>query len=176
MKKFFLYGSVVIIVAIIIVGIMAPKETTVQRSVVIEKPVDVVFDYFLSLQNMEEYSPWQARDPKTVHEYRGAGNTVGSVHRWVSTHKEVGTGEQEITDIKQNKEIISELRFEEPFESTSQGFLKFKSVPNGTEVIWGYNGNLGFLESIFMMFVDMDKILGDDFTKGLTTAKSNLEN
>ena len=175
MKKFFLYGAVVIILAIVITGLIAPKTATVERSVEVEKSVDIVFSYFLSLQNMEQYSPWQAKDPSAKHEYRGDGYSVGSVHRWESENKEVGVGEQEIKSIKLNEEIISELRFEKPIESTSEGFLKFKSVNNGTEVTWGYNGTFGFIESIFMMFMDMDKVLGGDFEQGLNKAKSILE-
>ncbi len=175
MKKFFLYGSLVIIIAIAILGITSPKSTTVQRSVVIGNSVGDVFTFFSYLQNMNEYSLWQRKDPKAVHKYKGAGNTVGSVHRWISDHREVGTGEQEIISIVYHKEITSELRIEEPFESTSEGFFKFTEVPNGTEVTWGYRGTFGFLESIIMRFIDMDKVLGGDFEQGLQKAKSILE-
>lgn len=176
MKKFFLYGSLVIIAVIAFLGFTSPKEASVKRSVVIEKPIGEVFSYLVSLQNMEDYSPWQAKDPNTKNEYKGSGDTVGSVHRWVSEHKEVGTGEQEIKSIKINEEIISELRFEEPFESISEGFFKFKLITNGTQVTWGYNGKFGFIESIIMRFIDMDKVLGTEFEQGLNKAKSILEN
>ncbi|NIJ46284.1 hypothetical protein FHR24_002768 [Wenyingzhuangia heitensis] len=175
MKKYFLYGVAVIVITIIVLGSIAPKEATVERSIVINKPVAVVFPYFLALQNMEDYSPWQERDTKTINEYRGAGNTVGSVHRWISELDQVGVGEQEIKMITPNKEIVSELRFEKPYESTSKGYFKFKEVAQGTEVTWGYTGAFGFVEGIFMMFMDMDKILGKDFSQGLAKAKSNLE-
>lgn len=174
MKKI-LYVIGVLLCIVIVAAILAPKEATVERSIVIEEPVDVVFPYFLSLQKIEEYSPWQTRDPKTIHEYRGAGNTVGSVHRWTSKNEEVGVGEQEIISITPHEEIVSELRFEEPFESTSEGYLKFKEVDKGTEVTWGYRGTFGMIESLFMMFMDMDKLLGADFNQGLSKAKSNLE-
>ncbi|ANW96675.1 hypothetical protein AXE80_10495 [Wenyingzhuangia fucanilytica] len=175
MKKFFLYGSLVIIAAIFVMMIIAPKSETVQRSITIEEPVDVVYPYFASLQNMEDYAVWQALDPNTIHEYRGAGNSVGSVHAWKSEHEQVGVGEQEIIAMIPNKEIISELRFKEPFESTSTAFLKFEENGNQTKVIWGYEASYGALESLFMMFLDMDKLLGPDFEKGLAKAKEIIE-
>lgn len=175
MKKFFLYGSVVILLAIIVVGVMAPKTETVERSIVIEQPANKIFTYLVSLKNMEQYSPWQLKDPKAKHEYRGTDSTVGSVHRWISENKEVGVGEQEIKSIKINEEIISELRFEEPLEGVSEGFFKLKPVPNGTELTWGYHGSFGFVESIFMMAIDMDKVLGADFEQGLQKIKSIVE-
>ena len=175
MKKFFLYGSVVIIAILLILIMIAPKSETIQRSIIIEKPIDVVYPYFASLQNMEEYATWQKLDPNTVHEYRGAGNSVGSVHAWTSEHKQVGKGEQEIIKMIPNKEIISELRFKEPFESNSIAFLKFDDNGSDTKVIWGYDTNYGAIESVIMMFLDMDKLLGPDFEKGLQNAKSILE-
>lgn len=175
MKKILLYGLGVILVAIFVLMIAAPKTETITRSIVVNKPVEVVYSYFSSLQNMEEYATWQAKDPNTVNTYIGAGNTVGSIHEWTSEHKEVGKGEQEIISMVNNKEIYSELRFFEPFESTSTAFLKFEEDGNNTKVIWGYEASYAALESVFMMFLDMDKLLGPDFEKGLSKAKTILE-
>ncbi|MGY6648666.1 SRPBCC family protein [Wenyingzhuangia sp. IMCC45574] len=174
MKKiWYIFGAAVL--AIIVTGVFAPKSKTVERKIVIEKPVEEVFTYLVSLKNMVEYSPWQAKDPNATHVYTGVGNTVGSVHRWESDVDEVGVGEQEIKSITPNKEVVSELRFEKPFESTSTGYFKFQPVAKGTEVTWGYTGDLGFVESVFMLFMDMEKVLGPDFEKGLADAKTILE-
>ncbi|MDO6738022.1 SRPBCC family protein [Wenyingzhuangia sp. 2_MG-2023] len=175
MKKFFLYGSAVIIVAILITGIFAPKGIAVERSVVIERPMELVFPFFASLKNQEQYSPWAAKDPKTIHTYTGIDCMVGSAHAWESNHPEVGKGTQEILEIKTNQEITTELKFIEPFEATSKAYYKFNSLDDATQVIWGYEQDYGFFQSIFMMFFDMDKILGADFEKGLTKAKVILE-
>ncbi|MGY5352666.1 SRPBCC family protein [Wenyingzhuangia sp. IMCC45533] len=175
MKKFFLYGTLVIILAVVALGFIAPKSATVERSVVIEKPIGDVFRFFSFLQNMNLYSPWQAKDPNAIHKYIGVGNTVGSIHRWESSHKDVGVGEQEIKSISLNKKIVSELRFEEPFESTSEGYFKFDEVESGTKVTWGYYGSFSFIESIVMLFMDMEREIGDDFKQGLDKAKTILE-
>ena len=124
MKKVILYGLGFIIAAVIIAVIVAPKEEIVERSITIDKPVAEVFEYFALLQNMEAWSPWAKKDSKATHKYEGAGNTVGSVHYWNSSHEEVGVGEQEIVSLVPNQEIYSELRFIESFESTSVGYLK----------------------------------------------------
>jgi len=152
MKKVILYGLGFIIAAVIIAVIVAPKEEIVERSITIDKPVAEVYEYFALLQNMEAWSPWAKKDPKATHKYEGAGNTVGSVHYWNSTHEEVGVGEQEIVSLVPNQEIYSELRFIEPFEST-----------------------YGAVESVIMLLMDMDKMIGGDFEQGLGDAKAILE-
>ncbi|SHH89098.1 SRPBCC family protein [Wenyingzhuangia marina] len=175
MKKFFLYGSVVIIAILLILIMIAPKSETIQRSIIIEKPIDVVYPYFASLQNIEEYDVLQTLDPNTVHEYRGVGNTVGSVRAWKSEHKRVGVGEQEIIEMIPNKEIISELRIEKPVEFNSTTFFKFDDNGTDTKVIWGQDLYYGALQSVFMMLVDVNKLKGSDLEKGLQNAKSILE-
>ncbi|WP_010135145.1 SRPBCC family protein [Ochrovirga pacifica] len=175
MKKFFLYGAGLLLLIIVIFAIAAPKTETVKRSIVIQKPVNVVYPYFASLQNMEEWSPWAKKDPSARHEYIGAGNSVGSVHAWYSEHEQVGSGEQEITSMVPNKEIYSELRFKTPMETTSEGFLIFEEQGNKTKVTWGYNAKYGVLESMIMTFLDLDKIIGKDFEQGLNDAKIILE-
>lgn len=175
MKKFFLYGSGIILIALIVIAILVPKSETVERSITIKKPITEVYTYFALLQNMEEWSPWAKKDPATVHTYQGEGNTVGSIHFWNSTHEQVGVGEQEITSMVPNKEIYSDLRFKEPFESTSVGYLKFQDKGNQTQVTWGYNAKYNPVEAIFMSLMDMDKYIGADFEAGLSNAKTILE-
>lgn len=175
MKKFILYGAGFLLAALIFVAILAPKSETVERSIVVNKPVSEVYSYLVQLQNMEEWSPWSKKDPKTIHEYKGAGNTIGSIHLWTSEHQQVGVGEQEITSVSVDKEVVSELRFTEPFESTSVAYLRFKEQGAFTHVIWGYRAEYNPVQAVFMMAMDLDKHLGGDFEKGLITAKSILE-
>ena len=176
MKKFFLYGSGVIILAILGLMILAPKSEIIQRSVIIDEPVGVVYPYFASLQNMEQWSPWLEKDDKTENKYIGSGNNVGSIHIWISDNQQVGKGQQEITSMIENKEIYSEIIFTEPIKTTSTAFFKFDEEENdSTKVTWGYNAHYGALQSVFMMFIDMKELLGADFDKGLLKAKSILE-
>lgn len=175
MKKYLLLALMVLIAAFVAIAVIAPKTENVERSITINKPVTEVFSYLVKLQNMEEWSPWAKKDTTTLHTYKGAGNTVGSVHYWVSEHKEVGIGEQEITSIIPNKEVYSDLRFKEPFESESQGYLKFNSKGTQTEVTWGYLAEYNTLQAIVMSMRNMDKVLGKDFEQGLTDAKAILE-
>lgn len=175
MKKIIFTILVVIVVLPAILMTLAPKSEQVERSITINKPVTEVYTYMALLQNMEAWSPWAKKDPSAKHTYKGAGNTVGSVHYWESTHEEVGVGEQEITKLVPNKEIISDLRFKTPYESESIGYLKFDDEGSKTKVTWGYTARYNLIESLFMLFMDMDEMLGGEFEQGLADAKAIIE-
>jgi len=175
MKKFFLYGAGVLFILLVVVAIIAPKTEIVERTIIINKPVLEVYSYLVELQNLEEWSPWSKKDPKTIHKYKGVGNSVGSIHSWTSEHRQVGIGEQEITSVTPFKEVVSELRFAEPFESNSITYLKFNDLGISTEVTWGHTSEYNPLQAVFMMAMDMDTYLGNDFDEGLLMAKTILE-
>mgnify|MGYP000155816369 FL=1 len=106
--------------------------------------------------------------------YTGTDGEVGFISAWVG-NKDVGSGVQEITGLKENEEVASQLRFLKPWKSTSDAYLRVSETKEGTEVIWGFSGNNKFPISIMMLFMNMDKAVGGDFEFGLAKLKKNLE-
>ena len=176
MKKILLYGLPILVLLFLILGLLAPKTSVVERSELIEQPITSVFDFFVHFKNMQLYSSWQEKDPNTKHQYLGEDATVGFVHKWKSNHEQVGVGQQKIVLIEKNKKIETALQFFEPFESSSSGYFLFEAEGASTRVTWGYKGEFGFIESLIMWMMDLDKDIGDEFSKGLQKAKLILEN
>ena len=58
-----LYILIALIVIVLVLGMIAPKEYQVQRSTTIKLPLSKVYDYLKYLRNQDEWSPWQRRDP-----------------------------------------------------------------------------------------------------------------
>ncbi len=98
-----------------------------ERSVVIDRPNEVVFDYVKFLRNQYNYSVWGAIDPDMNQAFRGTDGTVGFVSAWEG-NDDVGKGEQEIIGIIEGERIDYELRFFVPFESTSYAFMSTETV------------------------------------------------
>src|SRR5438552_3341682 len=95
---------VVILIAIpLIVAAFTKKDYAVKREVTINRPTTEVFEYIKLLRNQENYNTWTMQDPQVKREYRGTDGTVGSGVSWES--EKVGTGEQEIVAIENNKRI-----------------------------------------------------------------------
>ena len=171
-----LYIILGVVVLILILAAIAPKNYDVSRSIEINRPKSIVFEYLKSLQKQDEWSPWGKRDPNMDKEFKGTDGQVGAISRWKG-NKDVGEGEQEITNIVDGERIDSELRFLKPFKSTSDAYIITKEVDvNVTKVVWGFSGNNKFPMSIMMLFMNMDKAVGKDFEEGLDSLKQILEN
>jgi uncharacterized protein YndB with AHSA1/START domain len=169
--------AVGILIAVpLIVALFVKKDYEVEREITINKPKEEVFDYVKFLKNQDNYSKWATMDPEMKKTYRGTDGTVGFVSAWKSDNKDVGKGEQEIMKITEGKRIDFELRFFEPFESTEPAYMTTESVSeNQTKVKWGFSGHMDYPMNIMMLFMDFEKMIGDDLDTGLKNLKSVLE-
>jgi hypothetical protein len=103
-------------------------------------------------------------------DYRGTDGTVGFVSAWDSKMKGVGKGEQEIKKIVNGERIDSELRFLEPFASTSNAFFITQ-----TKVKWGFSGKMNYPVNLLLLTMNMEAMVGKDFVNGLNDLKTVLE-
>lgn len=170
-----MYIIIGIILLIVILALIAPKSYEVSRNITINKPLSEVFTYLKSLKNQDNWSPWAERDPNMKKTFTGTDGEVGCISAWESDHKQVGSGEQEIISITDNKEITAQLRFLKPFKSQSDAYTRVAEVESGTKVTWGFSGKNKFPVSIMMLFMNMEKAIGGDFEQGLAKLKSILE-
>lgn len=156
---------------------VAPKYFTVNRSTTINAPSETVYPYIASLESLDKWSPWSKKDPAMKNTFEGGLGTVGSVNRWDSQVDEVGAGSQTITKLVPNQAIHTRLDFIRPYEGTNTANIKLKPNKDNSEtkVTWNIRGDFTFMESIFMMFMDMDAQIGPDFEKGLASLKTQVE-
>jgi effector-binding domain-containing protein len=173
--KFLLALIVILILAVVILGFAGPKTYKVERSTTIDAPKEVVFPYLKSLQKMQSWSPWAERDPDMVNEYIGEDGTVGSKNKWTG-NEHVGTGEQSITAIEENARVETSMKFISPRESESNGWLSIKDTDQGgSEILWGFGGENDFMGRVMGVFMNLDKMVGPDFEKGLGKLKNIVE-
>lgn len=171
----FVYILLGIVALIIILALVAPRKYEVKRSITINKSLPEVFNYIKHIKNQNNWSPWKQKDPKMKQEFIGTDGELGFISKWEG-NKEVGTGEQEIINIEENKRLDSELRFFKPWKSTSIGFFTVENVgDNETKVVWGFKGINPIPFNIFMLFFNFEKAVGKDFEDGLLQLKQVLE-
>jgi len=174
--KSILLVIVVLIGLVLITALFVKKDMKAEREVVINKPKSEVYDYVKYLKNQKEYSKWASMDSAMKVEYRGTDATPGFVYAWESKKDEVGKGEQEIKAVKEGERIDYELRFLEPMESTATSYMITEEAPNNqTKVKWGFDGKMNYPFNILNLFMDMEKMVGDDFSAGLNTLKTKME-
>lgn len=160
---------------IFIAAFIVSNEFETERSVVIDKPVDEVFEHIRYLRNQNSYSVWVQRDPDLRIEYRGTDGEVGAVSAWEG-NEEAGAGEQEIVAISEGERIDFELRFFEPFESSSNAFKTTEAVSeNQTRVTWGMYGTMPRPLNLMLLFMNLEEAIGNDYEIGLQNLKMILE-
>ncbi len=165
-----------IIILILVLAAILPSEFGVVREVMINKPNNEVFEYTKYLKNQEEFSVWAKIDTNMTREFTGVDGTAGFISSWKSDHPDVGIGKQEILKIDEGKRIDYELRFIEPFESTSLAYMIFDALDsNKTIVKWGFEGEMPYPMNLMLLFMDMDAELGNDLQDGLDNLKVILE-
>jgi len=175
--KNLIIAIITLVVVVLVIAAFIPSEFRVEREVTINKPLAEVFDYVKYLKNQEKYTVWAKIDPNMKRKFTGVDGTVGFVSAWDSDNPEAGKGEQEIIKIDEGKRIDYELRFLEPFESTSLAYMSFESPDsNRTIVKSGFDGSMPYPMNLMLLFIDMDAELGKNLQGGLDNLKAILEN
>jgi hypothetical protein len=176
-KKILLYGVVVIVLIIAIfcvVVAMQPAHYTVERSATINAPAPVVFAQVNDFHKWQAWSPWEKLDPNIKKEFSGAPAGTGAVYSWVG-NSDVGEGRMTITDSVPSTSIKIKLEFIKPFAATNTTDFTFTPQGDSTNVKWTMSGDKNFVAKAFTMFMDMDKMVGTDFEKGLAQMKTVSE-
>lgn len=110
-----------LILILLFVAWLLPKQYSVAVSVVINKPLPIVYEYISLFRYQTQYSEWLKADPDLKPDIQGIDGTVGAILKWEShnpdKNKNVGTGEQEIIDMDKDK-IEVELRLFKPMPAT----------------------------------------------------------
>jgi hypothetical protein len=174
MIKKILIGLVVIVVILVVVIALQSSTYHVERSATINAPAAVVFAQVNDFHNWNAWSPWAKIDPAMKQTFEGAPAGTGAIYTWTG-NKEVGEGRMTITDSHPSDQIKINLEFVRPFAGTNTTVFTFKPQGNQTVVTWGMSGDKNFIAKAFHLVVNMDKMLGGDFEKGLAQMKSTAE-
>lgn len=169
LKKILIVVALIVIV-LAIVAALQPADFRISRSATISAPPAVVFAQVNDLHKWEAWSPWAKIDPAMKRTYDGPPAGVGAVYKWVG-NSEVGEGQLTITESRPNDLVGMKLEFVRPFACTNA--VEFTLKPDGdkTAVTWGMTGRNNFMAKAAGLFMNMDKMVGGDFERGL----ANLE-
>ena len=80
-----------------------------------------------------------------------------------------------ITDSKPSELVKIKLEFIKPWTATNATDFMFTPQDNQTSVEWTMDGDNTFMGTAFGLFMNMDKMVGGDFEKGLAQMKAVAE-
>jgi len=160
----------VVLLALLAFVALQPSAYRVARSAAVAAPPQVVYEQIADFRRWAAWSPWAKLDPAMAVDYGGPPLGVGATYHWKGNDK-VGEGRMTITRVVPDALVQIKLEFLKPWEQTSLTEFAFAPAPGGTKVTWSMSGTHDFVGKLFAIFMDMDKMVGPDFEKGLATLK-----
>ena len=163
-------------IAILFLVVLAgqPDEFAVTRTIRIAAPPEKIFPHVNDLHRWEAWSPWAKLDPSAKISFSGADAGAGAAMAW-DGNKKVGAGRMTITESQPSGLIRFRLDFQKPMQATNTAEFTFRSEGGQTVVTWSMAGKSCFMSKVFGLFMDFDKMCGDQFEKGLANLKSVTE-
>ena len=172
-----LYVLVILLLLALVLVIFAatkPNEFTIRRSISIHAPAERIYALIADFREWPKWSPWEALDPNLKRTMSGMESGAGAIYEW-DGNKKAGAGRMEIVQASPPSRIEIRLNFLRPFRAENKVVFTLIPAGDGTNVIWEMSGinNLGF--KIMGILMNMDKLVGRDFEKGLATMKAEAE-
>ncbi|WP_020472603.1 SRPBCC family protein [Zavarzinella formosa] len=174
MWKKILLGLLVVIGIFAVVVAMQPSDYQVTRSATMAAPPSEVFAQVNDFHKWEAWSPWAKLDPSIKMTFEGPAEGAGAIYKWTGNDK-VGEGMMKINESKPAEQILIKLDFIKPFESSCDTDFTFKPEGSQTVVTWTMSGKNNFIGKAMCLFMNMDKMVGGDFEKGLANMKAVVE-
>ena len=143
----------------------------VRRSAVIPATPEEIFPLVNDFHEWTAWSPWEQIDPGMSRRYFGSASGAGAGYAW-SGNRKAGSGTMEIEESEPNSLIRIRLEFTKPFKALNPTTFTFTPVEGGTEVTWSMTGENKGMARVFALFMNMDKMVGADYERGLAALGS----
>jgi len=169
-----------LILLVLVVGVFAgvaanqPDQFKIERNIKIEAPAATVFAQVNDYRGWGAWSPWEKMDPNMKTSLEGPIAGVGAILHWKG-NSEVGEGTMTIAESKTNELVGLKLDFKEPMEATSTAQFTFTPQGAGTVVSWSMSGLKNFIQKAMGLVMNCDKMIGEQFERGLADLKTVSE-
>lgn len=160
---------------LVVVITLRPADFRISRSATFLAPQAVVFEQVNDLKKWGQWSPWAKLDPQMKQTYEGPPAGTGASSAWVGNNQ-VGEGRMTITESRSNELVRMKLEFFKPFTAANDVEFTFTPDSDKTVMTWTMTGKNNFVSKAMGLFMNMEKICGDQFEQGLMSIKSIVEN
>lgn len=162
---------VLIVIAALVIGVLIlaarkPDTFTVQRTARLPAPAEAIFPLIDDLRRHESWSPFDRPDPATTKSYSGAARGTCAVYEWHGG--KAGAGRIEIAESRPASHIQMLLQMRKPMRTDNVVTFTLAPVQDGTDVTWAMQGGVPFPAKILHVFLDMDRMIGTQFERGLS--------
>ncbi|MCR9173941.1 MAG: SRPBCC family protein [bacterium] len=139
----------------------------IERSVLINAPIDKVFKIVSDFHTWTDWSPWLVAEPEAKVNVR----EDGKFYEWEG--EIVGAGEMTIAKEVENQSVEIDLMFLKPWKSKAKVSFLMKEEGDGVRLTWDMDSSLPFF--LFWMKKMTEAFVGMDYERGLTMLKDYVE-
>ena len=162
------------VAGVLVVAGMQPDSFSVRRAASIKAPPEKIFPLISDFSRWGAWSPYERKDPAMKRSFSGPAAGIGAVYAWEG-NKDVGQGRMEIAEAAAPSRVSLKLDFVKPFEAHNRVDFTLQPKGDATEVTWAMQGPMPFISKVICLFIDMDRMVGQDFEAGLANLKSIAE-
>jgi ribosome-associated toxin RatA of RatAB toxin-antitoxin module len=168
-----IYCVVAVVALFFIIPMLLPGHYNIEKSIVINKAPQQVFDHVADLNHYRDWNPWQKMEPEAKAVITGTPKTTGHKFEWEG--KKIGQGSLTIRSLNVPNKADIDLEFIKPWKSKANDNWTFEDLKNGsTKVIWNNNGPLAY-PMARLMGPMINKTLSQQFEQGLKNLKETCE-
>jgi len=164
----------VIVIAFLIVAARQPDMFRVERSMAISAPPEEVFAEVNDFHKWQLWSPFVEYGRNMTMSYAGPAEGEGAVYAW-SGNSKAGQGRMTMIESWPAALIRIRLEFTRPFNATNAAEFTFDPDEGQTIVTWAMIGKNSFMFKAMHTVMNMDKMVGRDFERGLAKLKVAVE-
>jgi hypothetical protein len=174
--KFFivtLFLVIGVIVLLLFLALFMKRNHYVKREIIINAPLQKVFDFLKLLKNQDKFNKWAKADSERHWEFKGTDGTIGFIISW-NGNKKVGEGEKEIMNIVEGKRVETQIRFVRPMATIADIVMETEFLSdNQTKVSMSNAGTLKYPLNIMIPIAE--KIFPKDMDISLLKLKNIIE-
>ncbi|MDJ0654502.1 MAG: SRPBCC family protein [Xanthomonadales bacterium] len=174
--KTILISLTVLIVVVVAVGVVTPKDYSVVSTVTIQAPPERVHEYLGDLKRWPEWAPWHEEDPTIVTTFGPTTTGAGASQTWTGD-----SGDGELTFTRSDPK--SGISYDMAFLSDGERFpatvtIDYADKGGATEITWVMEGSWkGIVPPVMdgWMKLMTPWMIGGSFDRGLANLKAVVE-
>lgn len=171
--KKIVFGLLVVVIVVVLIGFMLPRQFKVERAIAVSAPVVVVYPLVSAPANWQQWSVWAQRDKSMLMTFSGVGAGKGAKWAWQSTQE--GNGEMEFVDEVSMQKLVYRLKLADTSLVSSGSLVLASTGAAATNVVWTIDGDLGNNPFFRYFGLFMDQVIGKDVDASLLQLKALAE-
>ena len=146
-----------------------------ERSGVIKATPETIFPYISNLKLGGQWSPYEKKDPNMKKVFSGPEDQPGGKMEFEG-NKDVGSGSIQLLKVIPNQRVDLHLQMIKPFKADN--LVEYTLTPEAegsTRFTWTMSGDGGFMGKLVVVMIDCEKMVADEFTRGIENLKNLIE-